>query len=153
MSELDIFDKKIIALLANQGRLSMTALAEQVGLSKTPVINRVRRLEQQGYISGYQARLNYELLGESHVAFIQVTLSDTSAAALNAFNQAVAQLAAVEQCHMIAGNFDYLVKVRTADIQAYRRLLGEQIAALPHVAHTSTFVSMETVCDRQKASL
>ncbi|MEZ5448188.1 MAG: Lrp/AsnC family transcriptional regulator [Thiolinea sp.] len=147
-----IFDKKIIALLANQGRLSMTALAEQVGLSKTPVINRCGAAGAAGLYQRPSGALNYELLGESHVAFIQVTLSDTSAG-LNAFNQAVAQLAAVEQCHMIAGNFDYLVKVRTADIQAYRRLLGEQIAALPHVAHTSTFVSMETVCDRQKASL
>ena len=153
MSDLDIYDKKILSILAVDGRTSMTDLAEQIGLSNTPTINRLRKLEKVGYITGYQAQLDYDLLGESHVAFMQVTLNDTSAKALNAFNQAVMQLAAVEQCHMIAGNFDYLLKVRTTDIQAYRYLLGEQIAALPHVSHTSTFVSMETVCDRQKASV
>ncbi|MEZ5536272.1 MAG: Lrp/AsnC ligand binding domain-containing protein [Thiolinea sp.] len=153
MSDLDSYDKKMISILAAEGRISMTELAERIGLSKTPTINRLRKLEQGGYITGYQAQLDYDLLGESHVAFIQVTLSDTSARALNAFNQAVQKLAAVEQCHMIAGNFDYLLKVRTTDIQAYRYLLGEQIAGLPHVSHTSTFVSMETVCERQKASV
>lgn len=153
MSDLDAYDKKMLSILAAEGRLSVTDLAERIGLSKTPTVNRLRKLEKTGYITGYQARLDYDLLGESHVAFMQVTLNDTSAKALTAFNQAVTRLAAVEQCHMIAGNFDYLLKVRTTDIQAYRYLLGEQIAALPHVAHTSTFVSMETVCDRQKAGV
>ncbi|MGB1011997.1 MAG: Lrp/AsnC ligand binding domain-containing protein [Thiolinea sp.] len=153
MSELDYFDKQIISVLAIDGRLSITDLAEKIGLSKTPTTQRLRRLERDGYISGYQAQLNYELLGEAHVAFIQVSLNDTSERALRTFNQAVTQLVAVEQCHMIAGNFDYLLKVRTRDIRAYRKVLGEQIASLPHVAHTSTFVSMETVCDRQKASV
>lgn len=153
MSNLDNYDRKIIAILALDGRVSMTELAEQIGLSKTPTINRLRKLENNGYIMGYQARLNYDLLGEAHVAFMQVTLNDTSAKALSAFNRAVTKLPAVEQCHMIAGNFDYLLKVRTTDIQAYRQLMGEQVAALPHVAHTSTFVSMETVFDRQKVSV
>ena len=150
---IDDYDKKIIQTMASDGRIRITELADQIGLSKTPTINRLRKLETTGYITGYQARLDYDLLGQAHVAFIQVTLNDTSSKALNAFNQAITQLSAVEQCHMIAGNFDYLVKVRTKDIKAYRILLGEQIAALPHVAHTSTFVSMETVCDRQKAGI
>lgn len=153
MSEIDRYDKGIITLLAGEGRLSITELAERIGLSKTPTTQRLRRLEREGFIKGYQALLDYELLGEAHVAFIQVSLNDTGDKALKAFNAAVIQLVAVEQCHMIAGNFDYLLKVRTRDIQSYRKVLGEQIASLPHVAHTSTFVSMETVCDRQKASV
>ena len=153
MSEIDQFDRQIIATLAVDGRISVTELAARIGLSKTPATQRLKRLERDGYITGYQAQLNYELLGEAHVAFIQVSLQDTSEKALRAFNQAVAQLVAVEQCHMIAGNFDYLLKVRTRDIRAYRKVLGEQIASLPHVAHTSTFVSMETVCERQKGSI
>ena len=87
-------------------------------------------------------------MGEGHVAFVQVKLSDTRSAALDAFNRAVQSVAEIEQCHMIAASFDYLLKVRTTDIAAYRRVLGERISALPHVAQTSTFVAMETVKDR-----
>ncbi len=152
-SPLDSYDKKILSLMAVDGRKSVTALANIIGLSKTPTLKRLKRLEQKGYITGYQALLDFDLLDQAHVAFINVTLSDTTAASLKKFNTAVQELVAVEQCHMIAGNFDYLLKVRTTDIQEYRELLGEQIAALPFVSHTSTFVSMETVCDRQKVKL
>ena len=152
-SLLDAYDKKILSLMAVDGRKSVTALANIIGLSKTPTLKRLKRLEQKGYITGYQALLDFDLLDQAHVAFINVTLSDTTAASLKKFNTAVQELVAVEQCHMIAGNFDYLLKVRTTDIQEYRELLGEQIAALPFVSHTSTFVSMETVCDRQKVKL
>ena len=147
---LDSYDKKILAIMATNGRISVAELANQIGLSKTPTLNRLKRLENTGYIKGYQAQLDFDLLNEAHVAFINVTLSDTTAASLKEFNTAVLQLPAVEQCNMIAGNFDYLLKVRTTDIQEYRELLGEKIAALPYVSHTSTFVSMETICNRQK---
>ncbi|HPQ97057.1 MAG: Lrp/AsnC ligand binding domain-containing protein [Thiothrix sp.] len=147
MNTLDHYDQQMLAILAQEGRISASELARRIGLSKTPTLKRLKQLEQQGYILGYQARLNYELLGEAHIAFIQVTLANTSSKALREFNAAVSRMTAVEQCHMIAGNFDYLLKVRTRDIQSYRQLLGEQLANLPHVAHTSTFVSMETVCD------
>ncbi|MEB8432762.1 Lrp/AsnC ligand binding domain-containing protein [Cocleimonas sp. KMM 6892] len=152
-SLLDFYDKKILSIMAVDGRISVAELANQIGLSKTPTLKRLRKLEQTGYITGYQAQLDYDLLDETHVAFINVTLSDTTAASLKKFNAAVKELVAVEQCNMIAGNFDYLLKVRTTDIQEYRTLLGEKIAALPFVSHTSTFVSMETVCDRQKVNL
>ena len=146
--ELDRMDRNILAALARNGRLSMAELASEVGLSKTPVQARVRRLEAEGYIRGYAAIIDRERMGEGHVAFVQVTLSDTRSAALDAFNRAVVGIAEVEQCHMIAASFDYLLKVRTKDIAAYRRVLGERISALPHVEHTSTFVAMETVKDR-----
>ncbi len=152
-SELDSYDRKILNIMATEGRISVAELANRIGLSKTPTLNRLKKLEKTGYITGYQALLDFDLLNEAHVAFINVTLSDTTAASLKEFNTAVKKLVAVEQCNMIAGNFDYLLKVRTTDIQEYRELLGEKIAALPYVSHTSTFVSMETVCDRQKVSL
>ncbi|MGB3501504.1 MAG: Lrp/AsnC ligand binding domain-containing protein [Mesorhizobium sp.] len=146
--QLDRIDRNILAALANDGRMSMAALAAKVGLSKTPVQARVRKLEETGFIRGYQAVIDREKMGEAHVAFVQVKLSDTRTDALDAFNRAVRQVAEIEQCHMIASNFDYLLKVRTRDIAAYRKVLGERISALPHVAQTSTYVAMETVKDR-----
>lgn len=125
----------------------MAELSLEVGLSKTPVQARVKRLEADGYIRGYAAIVDREKMGEGHVAFVQVKLSDTRSAALDAFNRAVLAVPEVEQCHMIASSFDYLLKVRTKDIASYRRVLGERISALPHVAQTSTFVAMETVKD------
>jgi len=152
-NQIDSYDKKILSIMALDGRISVAELANRIGLSKTPTLNRLRKLEKSGYIIGYQAQLGFDLLNDTHIAFINVTLKDTTAASIKEFNDAVKTLVAVEQCNMVAGNFDYLLKVRTTDIQEYRKLLGEQIAALPHVSHTSTFVSMETVCDRQKVSL
>jgi Lrp/AsnC family leucine-responsive transcriptional regulator len=148
LDHLDRIDRNILAALLADGRLSMAALAARVGLSKTPVQARVRHLEEAGYIRGYQAIVDREKLGEGHVAFVQVKLSDTRSDALDAFNRAVRQVGEIEQCHMMAANFDYLLKVRTRDIGAYRRVLGERISALPHVAQTSTYVAMETIKDR-----
>lgn len=145
---LDRIDRNILAALAGDGRLSMAALAKKAGLSKTPVQARVKRLEREGFIRGYCAVIDRERMGEGHVAFVQVKLSDTRSTALDAFNRAVQAIGEIEQCHMIASSFDYLLKVRTRDIAAYRKLLGERISALPHVAQTSTFVAMETVKDR-----
>lgn len=146
--QLDRMDHKILAALSASGRQSMAELAGQVGLSKTPVQARVKRLEAEGYIRGYSAIIDRERMGEGHIAFVQVTLSDTKSSALDAFNKAVFSISEIEQCHMIAGSFDYLLKIRTKDIAAYRRILGERISDLPHVSQTSTFVAMETVKDR-----
>lgn len=148
MGDLDKIDRKILSVLADDGRITVTDLAKKVGLSKTPCQNRMRRLENEGYILGYGAVLDPERLGEGHIAFVQVTLSDTRSGALQAFNEAVRHIREVEQCHMIASNFDYLLKIRTRDMSNYRRVLGEKISALPHVSHTSTFVVMENVKDR-----
>jgi Lrp/AsnC family leucine-responsive transcriptional regulator len=106
---------------------------------------RVKRLEREGYIRGYSALIDRARMGEGHIAFVQVTLSDTRSTALEAFNKAVQKIPEIVECHMIAGGFDYLLKIRTKDIAAYRRLLGETISALPAVSNTSTFVVMEAV--------
>lgn len=144
-SEIDQFDRKIMALLVKDGRMSITDLAKRVGLSKTPCQNRVKRLVDEGYILGFRAIIDPAKLGLDHIAFAEVKLSDTREQALDDFNRAVRLVPEVEECHMIAGNFDYLLKVRTADIRRYRIVLGEKISSLPHVANTSTFVAMQSV--------
>lgn len=150
---LDQIDRRILRALRANARLSMVALGEQVGLSKTPVTARVRRLEEAGYIRGYRAELDAGKLGLEHVAFVEVRLSDTREAALQAFNTAIREIPEVEACHMIAGGFDYLVKVRTSNVRDYRRVLGEKISQLPHIASTSTYVSMESVLDQGAVNL
>ena len=142
---MDDYDKKIISILSVEGRISMTALGDRVGLSKTPVTARVKRLEEAGIITGYRATLSASKLGVEHIAFLEVKLSDTRERSLISFNEAVREIPEVEACHMIAGGFDYLIKVRTSDIVAYRRVLGEQLSRLPNVASTSTYISMQSV--------
>lgn len=142
---LDRFDRKILQVMAADGRISITDLARHIGLSKSPTQARLRRLEQGGYITGYRALLDPIRLGLDHVAFVEVRLSDTREAALAAFNNAVKEVPEIEQCHMLAANFDYLLKVRVQDMAAYRAVLGEKISSLPHVASTSTYVAMQAV--------
>lgn len=146
--DLDDFDLKILAVLRSDGRISITNLANEVGLSKTPCQTRVRRLIEKQVIRGFQAMVDPAKLGLEHVAFTEVKLSDTREKALEEFNAAVRRIGEIEECHMIASSFDYLLKVRTADIRRYRVVLGEKISSLPHVASTSTFVAMETVKER-----
>ena len=107
----------------------------------------MKRLQDDGFIKGFRAVVNAKLLGRDHVAFVEVKLTDTRETALKAFNAAVAKVPEIEQCHMIAGAFDYLLKVRTRDMSSYRRILGEVVSTLPHVGNTSTHVSMEAVKD------
>ncbi len=147
MSELDRIDRAIVDELQRDARLTITELAARVGLSKTPCQVRKRRLEDEGYILRYTAQVNHSKLGNPLIAFVQVTLSDTRTRALDAYNREIRKIAEVEQCHMIAGGFDYLLKVRTSNMADYRALLGEKISSLPGVTHTSTFVVMEAVKD------
>lgn len=149
-SQLDRFDRAILDALSEDGRMTVTDLAARVGLSKTPAQVRLRRLIEEGYILGFRAVIDAAKLGLDHIAFTEVKLSDTREAALRAFNAAVRRIPEVEECHMIASSFDYLLKVRTADIRRYREVLGEKISGLPHVASTSTFVAMETVRDARR---
>ena len=145
VSELDRFDRLILQIMAADGRISVTELARQIGLSKSPTQARLKRLEADGYITGYRALLDPIRLGLDHVAFVEVSLSDTREVALAAFNAAVREVPEIEQCHMLAANFDYLLKVRVQDMAAYRAVLGEKISSLPHVASTSTYVAMQAV--------
>ncbi|MHA6326782.1 Lrp/AsnC family transcriptional regulator [Roseivivax sp. CAU 1753] len=143
--ELDGFDQAILAVLASEGRLSVTELSRRIGLSKSPTQARLKRLESTGAITGYRAILNPIRLGLNHVAFVEVRLRDTGEEALALFNEKVARIPEIEQAHLIAGHYDYLLKVRTTDLGAYRRVLADQISKLPHIASTSTYVAMEAV--------
>ena len=116
MTKLDSYDYKILELLQSDGRMTITDLSNHIGLSKTPCLKRVQKLEAAGYIKGYQAIINHDLIENNHIAFVQIKLNDTKTMALNAFNKAIKEVPEVEQCHMIASNFDYLLKVRTENL-------------------------------------
>jgi len=143
--DLDRFDRAILRALAGDGRMSITDLARQVGLSKSPTQARLKRLEASGVITGYSAQIDPIRLGQDHVSFVEVRLQDTRETALAAFNAAVLSVPEIEQAHMIAGNFDYLLKIRTQSMSDYRRVLAERISTLPYVANTSTYVAMQAV--------
>ena len=142
---LDAFDQAILRIMSKQGRMSVSDLARQIGLSKSPTQARLKRLEADGYIQGYRALVDPIRLGLDHVAFVEVKLSDTREAALEAFNAAVVQVQEIEEVHMLASHFDYLLKVRSRSMSDYRAVLGEKISSLPHVASTSTYMSMQAV--------
>ncbi len=145
LSNLDTFDRKILNVLSVEGRISVTELARRIGLSKSPTQARLKRLEESGVIRGYRALCDPIRLGRDHIAFVEVKLSDTREAALAAFATAVMRVPEVEQCHLIAGAFDYLLKVRTSGMTGYRAVLAERISTLPHVANTSTYVAMQAI--------
>ena len=144
-SAFDKIDLRIIECLRLEGRISNSQLAERVALSPTACAARVKALERKGVIKGYAALLdNQQLLGEN-MAFVQVTMLSTSAAALSAFNAQVASIREIEACHMMAANFDYLLKVRSVNMNDCRRILADKISCLPHVKQTSTFIVMDSV--------
>ena len=142
---LDGFDRAILSVLAEDGRISVTDLAKRIGLSKSPTQARVKRLEKDGIILGYRTLVDPIRLGLDHIAFVEVRLNDTREAALAAFNKAVAKIPEIEQVHLIAGNFDYLMKIRTRNMSDYRIVLAEKISTLPHINNTSTYVAMQAV--------
>jgi len=152
-SDLDRFDRAILRVLAGDGRISVTDLARAIGLSKSPTQARLRRLERDGVIKGYCALFDPILLGLDNVSFVEVRLHDTREAALAEFNAAVARIPEIEQVHLIAGNFDYLMKVRTQNMADYRRVLAEQISTLPHLANTSTYMAMQAVKENALADV
>ncbi|HEV7260415.1 MAG TPA: Lrp/AsnC ligand binding domain-containing protein [Bosea sp. (in: a-proteobacteria)] len=143
--EIDQFDRKILDALSDDGRMSITDLSARVGLSKTPCQLRLKRLVSEGYIDGFKAVINPSKMGLEHIVFVEVKLTDTREPALEEFNEGVKKIKEIEECHMIAGRFDYLLKVRTRDIRKYRQVLGDKLSTLPFVASTSTNVVMEAI--------
>ena len=143
----DRIDREILRQLQEHGRLPIVELASRVNLTKTPCAQRVRRLEEAGVIRGYRADLDPAHLNAGHVLVVQVTMGKTSEDALERFNEAVRRIPEVQSCYMLAGNFDYLLKVRTRDINHYRTVLRAQIGQLPHVDQTNSYVALEVVKD------
>lgn len=147
---MDRIDLKILSELQADARLSIVELSRRVGLTKTPCAERVRRLERSGVIRGYHAELDPVAMGVSHIVVVQVLLTSTTEQDLRRFNEAVKKIVEIESCHMIAGDFDYLLKVRTRDINEYRKVMGERISQLPCVKQTHTYVAMEVVKDERR---
>jgi Lrp/AsnC family leucine-responsive transcriptional regulator len=145
MKKLDAIDLRILAELQRDGRLSNVALAKTVGLSPTPCAERVRALEESGVIAGYCARLEAERLDLGLLVFIEVAIDRTSQDAFDQFATAMLRIPQVQECYMVAGGFDYLVKVRVSDMAAYRGFLGEVLSKVPGIRETHTYAVMERV--------
>ena len=142
---LDKLDRKILQLLQQDGRMSMKDLAEQVGLSITPTTERVKRMERDGVISGYHARLNPAALGATLLVFVEITLNQKSASHFEQFRREVLRIPEVQECHLVSGDFDYLIKARIHEMAEYRKLLGDMLLNLPGAAQSKSYVVMEEI--------
>ncbi|WP_100641293.1 leucine-responsive transcriptional regulator Lrp [Alteromonas facilis] len=142
---LDKIDRRILIELQKDGRLSNVELAKRVGLSASPCLERVKRLEGQGYITGYKAMVDPEKLGAAMLVFVEITLTKTSVDIFAEFSAAVKLHDDIQECHLVSGNFDFLLKTRVADMSSYRRLLGDTLLRLPGVSESRTYVVMEEV--------
>ena len=143
MRDLDKVDRKILRLLQDNGRMSMTELAEQVGMSVSPVSERVRRLERDGVITGYAARVNPQALGLGLLVFVEIKLRSKSGNIFDDFRREVAKVPQILECYLVSGEYDYLLKMRLPDMAAYRDLLGNILLQLPAAAESRSYVVME----------
>ena len=152
-NELDRIDLRILGALQADGRLSNLKLAESVALSPTAVLARVQRLTRDGYILGYEARLNPLKLGRGMMVFVEVLLDRTTPNVFDEFRAAVQVRGEIMECHMVAGGFDYLLKTRMADMAAYRNFAGTVLWQLPGVRETRTYAVMEEVKNTTRLAL
>ncbi|MEK9585772.1 MAG: Lrp/AsnC ligand binding domain-containing protein [Halieaceae bacterium] len=146
-NQLDKIDRNILRLLQQNARMPHTELARKVGLSTTPCKERVRRLERDGVIQRYQAVLNPAALDRGLVVFVQIRLNRTSQDIFEEFTARAVDLPEIQECYLVSGNFDYLLKARVADMNAYRTLLGETLLTLPGVLESTSYVVMEQVSE------
>ena len=153
MKRLDAIDVAILDALQRDGRLSNVALAKTVGLSPTPCAERVRGLEAAGIIRGYATNLDPERLDLGLLVFIEIAIERTSEDAFDQFRNAVLAIPQVQECHMVAGGFDYLLKVRVPDMTAYRTFLGEVLSKVPGIRETHTYAVMEIVKESRALDL
>ncbi len=144
-SKLDSIDRKILRELQVNSKITNTELAKKVNLSPTPCLERVKRLQEQGYIERYTSILNAEKLGYNLLAFIEITLDRTNKNVFDDFSAYVQQLEQIQECHMIAGGFDYLVKARFRSMKDYRHFLGNILGNYPAILSTKTYLAMEHV--------
>lgn len=145
MPELDRLDRKILDALQRNGRITMTELGEQIGLSTSPCAERVRRLERQGVITGYHARVNPQAIGRTLLVFVEITLTSKSGEVFEAVRREMLHLPEVMECHLVSGSFDYLVKARLHAMSDYRDLLGSILKKIPVPAQSHSYVVMEEI--------
>jgi Lrp/AsnC family leucine-responsive transcriptional regulator len=150
---IDRIDRRILSELQINGKITNVELAKIVGLSASPCLERVKRLETQGYIEGYYARLNPEKLGAAMLVFVEITLTKTSVDIFAEFSAAVQGQEDIQECHLVSGNFDFLLKARVADMSSYRKLLGDTLLRLPGVSESRTYVVMEEVKHTSKIKI
>ena len=144
---LDRHDRAILRHLQRDGRMSVAALAEAIALSPNATGERLRRLVRDGVVTGFHARLSPAALDRALLCFIEVKLERTAPDVFDAFAAAARRTDAIEECHMVAGGFDYLLKTRHRDMAAYRAFLADTLLALPGIRETHTFTVMEAVKD------
>jgi Lrp/AsnC family transcriptional regulator, leucine-responsive regulatory protein len=147
LDQLDAADLRILREIQQDGRISVVELAERVNLSKSPCLKRLRRLEKDGFIRRYVAELDAKKMAQGYLVYVQVKLANTTRQSLEEFNKAVQNVPQIQSCHMVSGGYDYLLKIRTRDMEEYRMMLVDVISGLPSVAHTSTYPVMEEVKD------
>jgi Lrp/AsnC family leucine-responsive transcriptional regulator len=145
MHDLDKMDRKILDILQQEGRISVTELSERVGLSATPCSERIRRMEREGVITGYYARVDPKALGLSLLVFVEIKLSAKSGDVFDKVKAQLQYLPEVMECHLVSGDFDYLIKARIREMSEYRRLLGDVLKRLPATAESRSYVVMEEV--------
>ena len=145
LNPLDRTDRAILTVLHEDGRIAVTALAERVGLSPNATAERMRRLVRDGVIEGFRAVVSPAALGRTLLAFVEVKLDRTSADVFEAFATAARETDAIEECHMVAGGYDYLLKTRHRDMAAYRAFLSDTLLTLPGIRETHTYTVMEEV--------
>ena len=143
--KLDRTDLKILGELQQNAKISNVELARRVHLSPTPCLERVKRLEKDKFINGYRTELNPQKLSASLLSFVEIKLNHTSRDVFTEFKKAVKQLPEILECHLVSGDFDYLLKTRVADMAAYRELLGETLLTLPGVSSSRSYMVMEEV--------
>ncbi|MCY4358194.1 MAG: Lrp/AsnC ligand binding domain-containing protein [Gammaproteobacteria bacterium] len=142
---LNNLDRKILRELQRNGRTTFSELAKRVGLSTSPCLERVRRMEREGIINGYTALLNPQFLDAALIVFVQIRLTRTSQDIFERFKKAATKLEEVQECYLISGNFDYLIKARVSNMESYRKFLGSTLLTLPDVQESTSYVVMELV--------
>lgn len=142
---MDNVDKKILRILQQDGRVTLSELAEKIGLSATAASERFRRLQHDGVVSGFGARIEPAALGLGLLVFVEVHLDKTTPDVFDRFSDAAFATAEILECHMVAGGFDYLIKARLPDMRRYREFLGNVLLGLPGVRETRTYAVIEEV--------
>ncbi|MGN6649997.1 Lrp/AsnC ligand binding domain-containing protein [Trinickia sp.] len=151
--KLDKLDRKILKALQEDGRIAMKDLAERVGLTVTPCIERVKRMERDQVITGYYARVDPAQLGAALLVFVEITLGNKSGNMFDQFRREVQKIPEVLECHLVSGDFDYLIKARIGEMADYRKLLGDILLQLPGAVQSKSYVVMEEIKETRKIAV
>ena len=153
LKNLDRIDRRILDALQKNARMSYVELGERVGLSTSPCLERVKRLESDGYIAGYTAILNPELMNAALMVYVEIKLEYDSKRIFEKFKSAALLIPHLLECHLLSGDFDYLMKIRVADMAEYRQLLGDILRDLPGVRDTRSYIVMEIIKETTHLSI